>query len=145
MTVWHTYYHLVWATYNRQPLINDCLEAVLYQYFHGKTKSLEAPLYAIGGVADHIHLIIAIPPKYAIAKFVGQLKGGSSHQINQTFPDQKFGWQKEYGVFSLGRKQLERAVAYVEHQKQHHADRATLIRSLEPEIFDRSSHHPPRS
>jgi putative transposase len=136
MTVWHTYYHLVWATHNRQPLITDRLEAELYQYLRDKTKSLEAPLYAIGGVADHVHLVVSIPPKYAIAKFVGQLKGGSSHQINQIIPGQKFGWQKEYGVFSLGRKQLERAVSYVEHQKQHHADRATLIRSLEPEMFD---------
>jgi putative transposase len=145
MTVWHTYYHLVWATHNRQPLITDRLEAELYQYIRIKTKSLDSPLYAIGGVADHIHVVLSIPPKYAIAKFVGQIKGSSSHQMNRIAPDQQFGWQKEYGVFSLGRKQLDRAVAYVNQQKHHHADPATLIRSLEPEIFNRLPTNPPRS
>ncbi len=69
-----------------------------------------------------------------VSGYVMRIKGSSSHHINRTFPTQTFAWQHEYGVFSMGSKQVETAIAYVERQKQHHADQ-TLFRSLEPESF----------
>lgn len=134
MSLWRTYYHIVWATKKRSPLISPSIEPVLYGHIQAKAKSLECHLYAIGGVADHIHLIISIPPKLAIAQTVKPLKACSSRYINSAFPDQQFTWQREYGVFSLGGKQLPNAIAYVENQKRHY-DTQTLIRSLEPDIF----------
>jgi putative transposase len=135
MSLWRIYYHLVWATGDRTPLITDRIGPELYRYIQAKAKSLECPVHGIGGIEDHIHLLVSIPPKLAIAQFVKRIKGASSRHINQTFPDQTFAWQGEYGVFSLGGKQLEGAIAYVENQKQHHANR-TLIRALEPEFFN---------
>jgi putative transposase len=79
---------------------------------------------------DHIHLIVSIPPKISIAEFVKNLKGGSSRHLNQTFVSQTFEWQREYGVFTLGGKQLDEAITYVTHQKQHHTD-GSIVRSLE--------------
>jgi putative transposase len=132
MTLWRTYYHLVWATRNRAPLITEALEADLYDQIQAKAKLLHCPIHAIGGIADPIHLIVSIPPNLAIADFVMRIKGSSSHHLNRTHLNQTFAWQREYGVFSLGAKQLEAAVIYVERQKQHHADQ-TFIRSLEPD------------
>jgi putative transposase len=135
MSIWRIYYHLVWATSDRTPLITDRLCPGLYQYIRAKAESLDCPVHGIGGLEDHIHLIVSIPPKLAIAQFVKRIKGSSSYYINHTFLDQTFAWQREYGVFSLGGKQLPDAIAYVENQKQHHANR-TLIRALEPEFFN---------
>jgi putative transposase len=132
MTLWRTYYHLVWATRDRAPLITNDLEAELYDYIQAKLKSLNCPFHAIGGIADHLHLIISIPPSLSIADVVMRIKGSSSHHINSKYPNQSFAWQREYGVFSLGGKQLETAIAYVNYQKKHHAEQ-TLITSLEPQ------------
>jgi putative transposase len=138
MSVWKTYYHLVWATADRQPLILETSEPDLYRYISTKCRLLNCPLHAVGGTVDHIHLVVSIPPSLSIAEFVKQIKGSSSRWMNQSQPNGRFAWQREYGVFSLGSKQLEQAVAYVEHQKQHHAS-GNLIQGLEPEIFNDST------
>ncbi|MFG6104500.1 IS200/IS605 family transposase [Leptothoe sp. EHU-05/26/07-4] len=121
MSLWQLYYHLVWATKNREPLITEAHEQLLYPDIRSRADRLGCISYAIGGTEDHIHLILSIPPNLAITEVVKQLKGGSSYTLNQRVPiADKFRWQKEYGVFSLGRKQLDRAVKYVRHQKEHH-------------------------
>jgi putative transposase len=138
MTLWRTYYHFVWATRDRLALITPDRESLLYEYIGQKSQFLEVQLHAIGGMPDHIHLIVSIPPKIAIAEFVKRIKGGSSHYLNELSGAQDFGWQREYGVFSLGSQQLDRATGYVNSQKQRHEDRR-LIKMLEvtSELADR--------
>jgi putative transposase len=137
MTLWRTYYHLVWSTRDRLPIILPNYEVELYSYIRGKSHSLQCTLHAIDGMPDHLHLIVSIPPSLAIAQFIKLIKGSSSHFINRTFLGKEFtfAWQREYGVFSLGSQQLERAVSYVNNQKQHHAD-GTIVKLLEPESLD---------
>jgi putative transposase len=130
MTLWRTYYHIVWATRDRLPLITPDREPSLYQNILQTIHILESQCHAIGGMPDHIHLIVSIPPKIAIAEFVKRIKGSSARYINQSESIQTFAWQREYSVFSLGSKQTDRAIAYVNQQKQHHQT-ATLINSLE--------------
>jgi putative transposase len=130
MTLWHTYYHLVWATYDRLPLITVDREPQLYQCILQTIQGLEAQCHAIGGMPDHIHLIVSIPPKISIAEFVKRIKGRSARYINQSEPDKTFAWQREYSVFSLGSQQTDRAIEYVKNQKQRHHI-ANLIDSLE--------------
>jgi putative transposase len=130
MTLWRTYYHFVWATRDRLALITPDRESLLYEYIGQKAQFLEVQLHAIGGMPDHIHLIVSIPPKIAVAEFVKRIKGGSSHYLNELSLTENFAWQREYGVFSLGGQQLDRATGYVNSQKQRHQDR-TLIEMLE--------------
>ncbi|XHX75797.1 MAG: IS200/IS605 family transposase [Stenomitos frigidus ULC029] len=132
MPLWKLYYHLVWSTYDRQPLLTPPREAQLYRYIARKVDSLGCILHAIGGIDEHVHLVVSIPPKLAIADFVKHIKGGSSHDLNHSNPEAKpkFGWQNEYGVFSLGCKQLDRAIAYVQNPKDYHKN-GTIIASLE--------------
>jgi putative transposase len=141
MTIWRTYYHFVWSTRDRIALITPNLESSLYDYIDQKSQFLQVQLHAIGGMPDHIHLIVSIPPKLAIAEFVKRIKGSSSHYLNELNKSQNFAWQREYGVFSLGSQQLDRAIEYVNNQKQRHQDQR-LIGLLETtsELADR---HPP--
>lgn len=122
MALWRLYYHLVWATKERQPFITPKVEPELYGYILGKAKMLDYIVHALGGVEDHIHIVASISPKVSISKFVKDIKGSSayhiSHSMNQ--PENNFNWQKGYGVFSLGSKQLDEAIAYVLNQKAHH-------------------------
>ncbi len=121
MPFWRLYYHIVWATYKREPLITPEIERDLYGYLIGKSVSQEAIVHAVNGIQDHVHVVVSIPPKVAVATFVGLLKGSSSHHINhEPGASGNFGWQDEYGVASFGEGYLARAVEYVQRQKEHH-------------------------
>jgi putative transposase len=135
MALWRLYYHLVWATKNREPLIDKQREDKLYSYLTGKADSLKCIIHAVNGTEDHIHVIASIPPVLSIADFVKQIKGSSAHYLNHlgSTHERSFGWQAGYGVFSMGHKQLEQAVSYVDNQKLHHAQ-GTIIPSLEREM-----------
>jgi putative transposase len=133
MALWRLYYHLIWATKERQPLIKLELEAPLYNYIIGKADAKSCIVHAIGGIEDHLHLVVSIPPHISIADFVKNIKGSSAYYINNNLvspQSNKFAWQEGYGVFSLGSKQLEQAIIYVQNQKTHHLQK-TAIASLE--------------
>ncbi len=121
MPFWRTYYHLVWTTRNREPLITPQVEAGLYAYMLRKAGELGVFVYAVNGCSDHVHMIVAIPPHVCVAELVKLVKGASSHELNQRRPDLHFAWQRGYGVVTLGQRQRADAEAYVRRQKEHHA------------------------
>ena len=134
MAFWRTYYHLIWATKERHPLITPEREINLYKYIFDKSDSLNCIIHAVGGVEDHIHLVSSIPPSLSIANFVKNIKGSSAHFLNKdsrlSQNTVSFSWQRGYGLLSLGSKQLEQAVNYVKNQKNHHTQETTIA-SLE--------------
>jgi putative transposase len=74
-------------------------------------------------MSDHVHVAISIPPKVSVATITVQLKGASSHSVNDEFvAHQSFAWQAEYSVLSFSEKLLSRIVEYVKDQKKHHAE-----------------------
>ena len=126
MPFWKLYYHLVWATKNREPFIQPAIEDRLYAYIVRKAAELGVYVYVINGWFDHIHLVVSIPPKHAVAYIVKCLKGASSHNLNHSVSlDYQFEWQRGYGALSLGERQRPVAEAYVKNQKQHHQQQAT--------------------
>lgn len=132
MALWRLYYHLVWATKERRPLLIPEIEETVYGYIIGKSDALGAIVHAIGGVEDHMHVVVSIPPKLAIADYVKSVKGSSAHHVNHgPFRNRvTLRWQGGYGVFSMGSKQVTDAIGYVRNQKEHHR-RGTLIDMLE--------------
>lgn len=132
MALWRLYYHIVWGTKNRLPLITEDIESRLHEYMAVKSEELKTIIHAINGTHNHVHLIVSIPPVLSISDFVKKIKGSSSHFVNHQLNNynQIFGWQAGYGVFSFGSKQLNDAVNYVKRQKEHHSA-GTIIHSLE--------------
>jgi len=128
---WQLFYHVVWATRYRERLLGPEIEPFAHGLIRGKAVELEAVVFALNGMDDHVHLVVSIPPKLAPATFIGKVKGASSARLSQSGRlDQLFYWQEEYAVFSLDAKRLPHHVAYVDNQKIHHA-RATVIPALE--------------
>ena len=125
MTFWRLYYHLTWATQNREPLIQPDMEEQLYAYLVRKAAELDVYIYAVNGWYDHSHLVAAIPPKQAVAEVVKHLKGASAHYVNHDMHAAHFQWQRGYGALTLGEKQKSAAIAYVQGQKQHHQQHTT--------------------
>jgi putative transposase len=131
MPYFKLYYHFVWATKNRLPLIEPAFEADVYRAIAAKVQKMDGFLHAIGGTQDHVHLAVSIPPKLAPANFIGEVKGNASHFINHLVkPDLAFYWQDEYGVLTFGEKNLPAVVRYIQNQKKHHAG-GTVISAME--------------
>ena len=131
MPYWKLNYHFIWGTKNRLPLIGPAIESELYRAIVAKVQDLDGFVHALGWVEDHVHLVVSIPPKVAPAKFIGDVKGNSSHYVNHVIkPDYQFYWQAEYGVLSFGEDNLPVMVRYIHNQKQHHSD-GTLIAAME--------------
>ena len=131
MAYWQLYYHFIWGTKNRLPLIESALEPDLYRVIAAKAQDMGGFVHAIGGIEDHVHLAVSLPPKLAPAKFIGDVKGNSSHYVNHVVkPDFEFHWQDEYGVLSFGERNLASVVRYIHNQKGHHAG-GTLIAAME--------------
>jgi len=123
MPYWQLYYHIVWTTRNRQPWLTSEVETIIYRIIRAKANDLEGVVFALNGTADHTHLVVAIPPKMAVATFIGQVKGVASALFNKEHPGEiPFAWQAEYGAFSFDKKRLPNVVAYVERQKEHHRE-----------------------
>lgn len=131
MPYWKLYYHFAWGTKNRLPLITTALEPGLYRAIAAKAQQMGGIVHAIGGIEDHVHLAVSLPPTLALAKFIGDVKGNSSHYVNHVLqPGFEFYWQEEYGVLTFGEKNLPAVVRYIRHQKQHHAQ-GTIIAAME--------------
>ncbi len=131
MPYWRIFFHIVWSTKNREPLIRSIWENELHGYMWGKSTALGCLPHAINGLADHVHLAISIPPVQSISRIIGQIKGSSSRYINRELETTEvFAWQAGYGVMSISERGLLHVIQYINQQKIHHLASST-IESLE--------------
>jgi REP element-mobilizing transposase RayT len=102
-------------------LITTEIRERLWPYLGGIARENEMKALAIGGVADHVHLLLSLPATMPIAKAMQLIKGGSSKWVHETFSDQRlFAWQTKYGAFSVSFSQLDGVIQYIETQEEHH-------------------------
>ncbi len=126
------YIHCVWATWHRLPLIMPSLEPPLYTNLAAKCHNLGCTMIAIGGMPDHIHILIGLIPTCSISRLIGEMKGASSHLItHQLQPGMFFKWQRAYGVFSVSPHAIPDVKHYIHNQKIHHGS-CSCLPDLEP-------------
>ncbi len=115
------YYHITFATRGRQPLLNAAIKEQVFHFIRNKCKRLGLYLHSIGGIQDHIHMLIYIPPKLAVADAVGQIKGSSSFFVNKELAgDSELYWQHGYCVITVSEDNFQRVNNYIENQEDHH-------------------------
>ena len=95
----------------------------IYSEIHLQIARTEgAFVHAIGGIADHVHLAVSVPPTLVISDWIGELKGAGAYYINHEICNRRvLEWQTGYGVVSFGTKDVPWVVAYIRNQKAHHA------------------------
>jgi putative transposase len=120
MSYWRLYYHFVWATKNREAMIDERAEAVIRQSLLDSAQALKASIIAVGMFSDHAHLLVAMPPTVAPSNAASQFKGASSHAVRGVLPDLAFRWQAEYGVLSLSERGLPAVTNYAVNQRERH-------------------------
>ena len=116
------FYHFVWATRKREWLITEGIERELYRYIQSRCEQLKVHVYALNGMADHMHLVVSLPTSLSVADFMEIIKGASAHFVNQSLTEVGcLYWQPGYGLLTFTQEDLPRIVRYVERQKTRHA------------------------
>jgi putative transposase len=137
--------HAVYATKLRAPLIHNKVENKIYDHKKAQLIEMGCPVRIINGMPDHVHLLFLQNPKMAITDILKQVKGNTSHWINeQNIIAEKFAWQTGYAAYSLSESQLEKVYKYILNQKQHHIEKTfsqeyrdfILLHGLKPEDND---------
>lgn len=114
----HNYLHVVFGTKERRSSIPEALQPRLWAYLGGICRNLRMVVFAIGGMEDHTHLLIRLPPVIALANAVSVLKSNSSSWMSQQ--KRFFAWQGGYGAFSVSASNRPLVERYIRNQKEHH-------------------------
>ena len=118
------YYHVVFVTYKREPLIDREIAAFLREFFPAKCAELEVHLLEQGIVCDHVHLLLSLRPVHYIPEVLNYLKGASAHEANNHHDFRNvLRWMRGYHIDTVSRRTLESAKRYVREQHKRHPDR----------------------
>ena len=115
--------HGVFSTKERRPWLTAAIRERLWPYLGGIARENDMKALAIGGVADHVHLLLSLPATLSVSKAMQLLKGNSSKWLRETFPELRqdgFAWQEGFGGFSIGVSGVDDTVRYITTQEEHH-------------------------
>ena len=117
--------HAIWATKERAPIIHSKVEHKIYSFISDQLRDQGCPVRIINGMPDHIHCLFLLSPQKSIADVIKQIKGSSSHFINQNnLIADKFAWQTGYAAYSVSESVVDRVFKYIQNQKQHHTKKS---------------------
>ena len=123
------YFHIVWTTLGRQPLIDAGVATFLCRFLRGVVRQERAHILEVGMVSTHVHLLIRLHPETRLARLLQRLKGGSAAVAGKeghSTSGAKLRWSKGYSVQSVSPKSLDAARQYLRGQPRHHPDEAIV-------------------
>lgn len=136
--------HLVFSTKHRQPWLPKEHRAALFAYQSGILQQWDSPALLIGGVEDHVHLLLSLSKNHALAKVVEEVKKGSSKWMKSDGPrNSEFCWQAGYAAFSVSQSNAEAVRDYIANQEEQHRkttfqdELRALLRRHEEEFDER--------
>ena len=118
-------YHFVFSTKYRRKHIMPTFQEDLYEYMGGIIRNKSGVLLEIGGVEDHVHMLVGMPPTICISEMLQAIKANSSGWINdQQSSNSKFAWQPGYGAFTVSHSNKQQVTNYIQNQREHHQKRS---------------------
>ena len=113
--------HIVFSTKGRKNLLYKDIRDSLFSYICGIAKAENCQIIKIGGIEDHIHILIKLKPSLAPSDFVRKIKANSSKWIHEQYPNLKdFSWQSGFSCFSVSESAKESVISYIDKQEEHH-------------------------
>ena len=114
-------YHFVFSTRNRRPLLLERIRPDLLLYMGGVARELRCRLITWGGIEDHVHLQVIMPPTVLVSELLRRIKGSSSRWMNeQRRQTERFSWQRGYGAFTVSESRVDAVARYIRSQAEHH-------------------------
>jgi len=115
------FFQLIWSTKGRQDLILPKIQNKLYAYMGGIVRKTGGSLLEIGGIPNHVHLLVELSNLDRFTALIRNTKASSSSWLKKEFPEcRNFSWQDGYASYSISYSQLERTREYIKNQEQHH-------------------------
>ena len=115
------HYHIIFSTKHRQQWIVPDIEERIWAFIGGIARTHKMTALQVGGIEDHIHALVTVPPTLAVCQIAQYLKGESSKWIHEEFPGmQDFAWQDGYGAFGVSKSNLPEVIRYIQNQREHH-------------------------
>jgi REP element-mobilizing transposase RayT len=115
------FYHVVFSTKNRAPMIRRDIEERVWEYVGGIARHYNMSAMQVGGIEDHLHVLVMAPATLSPSEIAKRIKSDSSKWIHEEFPDlHGFGWQDGYGAFTVSKANVPSVVGYIQNQRAHH-------------------------
>ena len=114
------HYHIVLGTKNHEPIIQPLWRGKLHAYLGGIIRTANGIAESVGGVSDHVHLLIGLRATHCLADVLRELKSVSSRWIRDKIGVRNFAWQEGYGGFTVSKSVVPDVEAYIARQKEHH-------------------------
>jgi REP element-mobilizing transposase RayT len=115
------HYHVVFGTKNRERLIAKGWQSRLHEYLGGVIAGKDGFPQGIGGVDDHVHLLIGLRPVHCLADVVRELKKATNAWIHDEIGIKRFAWQEGYAAFTVSATARSSVKKYITNQAVHHA------------------------
>jgi putative transposase len=125
------HYHLVFSTKNHEPLITPTWRPRLHEYLGGTVNGLGGISQIVGGVADHVHLLVGLKANHCLADIVRELKKASSVWVHEQIGLLSFAWQKGYAAFTVSVNARDLVHKYISLQEEHHR-----VRTFRDELIE---------
>ena len=115
------HYHVIFSTKNREPWLVPDIEQRIWRFIGGIARKHRMTALQVGGVEDHIHVLVTAPPTIAPFQIAQFLKGDSSKWIHEEFSTlRNFAWQDGYGAFTVSKSSIPEVIKYIQNQREHH-------------------------
>ena len=115
------YTHIVFHVKSTGIIMRDEDLERVFQYIGGIIRDEGAIPFAVGGVADHIHILTTLPKNMSLADFMRVIKANSSKWLRRLDSYyESFRWQDGYGAFSVSPSLMKRTTRYILTQAEHH-------------------------
>jgi REP element-mobilizing transposase RayT len=125
------YYHLVFGTKNREPFIDASWRSRLHEYLGGTLAGLGGFPQGIGGVADHVHVLVSLKATHCLANVLRELKKATSLWVHQQIGLRSFAWQEGYAAFTVSATARPAVQQYIGKQEEHHR-----VKSFREELIE---------
>ncbi|MEN8815817.1 MAG: IS200/IS605 family transposase [Nonlabens sp.] len=123
----HAYYHIVFSTKQREPMITTQMQSSLYKMLWNKCIEIGCDPIMINGMEDHVHILMHANPLVSISKTLKDIKGSSSRWMNDNYEFlESFTWQRGYGLFTVSPEEVPKIASYIQNQKSHHANKSVI-------------------
>ena len=117
------YYHFVFSTKDRRPVISATWRSRLHDYLGGTVNGFGGQSKCVGGTDDHVHLLVELRATHALADFIRELKKASSIWVHDELDQRDFAWQEGYAAFTVSASGVDEVRRYIENQEEHHRER----------------------
>ncbi len=115
-------FHIVFSTKERRQLIRADLRPRLWNYLAAIARNHGVHVIAVGGIENHVHILLTLPPNVTLQDVVRTLKCNSTRLVREE--SHLFSWQEGYAAFSVSSSQVERVTRYMANQAEHHRKRS---------------------